>query len=92
MLPAAIMKDSGYSRIPSMPGSAYASVAQGFEYTWMWMNNALRQGSEYAWSTFCRILNKSLVLNMIGLKIWQGYGYARVTHGAEYAWISLNMS
>ena len=30
-----------------------------------------------------------LVLNTPGLRIWQGCQYARVTHGAEYAGISL---
>ena len=29
---------------------------------------------------------------MPGIRIWQGCEYARVTQGAEYAWISLNMS
>ena len=42
-------------------------------------------GSEYAWSTFHRVLNKSPVLNMLGLKIWQGCEYSRFTQGAEYA-------
>ena len=41
------------------------------------MNNALWQGSEYAWSMFHR------VLNMIGLRIWQDYEDVRVTQGAE---------
>ena len=26
------------------------------------------------------------VLNMPELRIWQGFEYARVTQGAEYAW------
>ena len=31
------------------------------------------------------------VLNMPGLGIWQDWEYTKVTNGAEYAWISLNM-
>ena len=31
-----------------------------------------------------------LFLNMPGLRIWQGCGYARVTQGSEYAWISFH--
>ena len=31
------------------------------------------------------------VLNMPELRIWQGCRYARVTKGAEYAWISLSI-
>ena len=41
----------------------------------MWLNNGLKQGSEYAWSTFYRVLTKSPVLNMAGLRIWQGCEY-----------------
>ena len=47
--------------------------------------------SEYARSTFYRVLNKPPVLNMPGPRIWQGCQYARVTQGAEYASISLTM-
>ena len=46
-------------------------------------DNALA-GSEYAWSTFHRVLIKPPVLHMLGLRIWQGCEYARVTQGAEY--------
>ena len=35
-------------------------------------------------------LNQPPVLNMLGLKIWQGCEDARVPQGAEYAWICLN--
>ena len=35
---------------------ACESVAQSSEYVWIWQNNALWQGSEYAWPTFCRVL------------------------------------
>ena len=65
--------------------SAYASVAQGSEYALIWLNNALGQGSEYTWSMFRKVLNKRSVLNMPGLRIWQGCEYARVAQGAEYA-------
>ena len=49
--------------------SAYASVAQGSEYVWIRLNSALWQGSEYAFLTFDRVLNKLPVLNMPGLGI-----------------------
>ena len=64
--------------------SAYASVAQGSERAWIWLNNAIWQGSEYVWSTFNRVLNKLPVLNKPGLRTWQG---------CEYAWLhrALNM-
>ena len=55
--------------------SAYAKVAQGFEYTWIWLNNVLWQGSEYGSSTFHGVLNEPPVLNMPGLRIWQGCEY-----------------
>ena len=42
-------------------------------------------------STFHRVLNKPLVLNMVLCRIWQGCEYVRVTQGAEYAWISQNI-
>ena len=64
---------------------AYARVAQSSEYPWIWLNNALWQGSEYAWSRFHRDLNKPPVLNILGVKTWPGCKYARVTEGAEYA-------
>ena len=40
--------------------------------------------SEYAWSKFQRVLCIPLVVNLLGLRIWQGCEYARVTQGAEY--------
>ena len=86
-----------YGRVLDISGfrvcqvSAYASVAQDTEYAWIWQNNTLEQGSEYAWSTFHRGLNTPAVLNMLGLRMWQGCEYARVTQEAEYAWITLNM-
>ena len=82
-----------YGKVLNIPGfrvcqvSAYASVAQGSEYSWIWLNNALWQSSEYAWSTFHRVLSKPPVLYMPGLRIWQGCcEYARVTQSAKYAW------
>ena len=50
------------------------------------------QGSEHARSTFHRVLSKPPVLNMLGLRIWQGFEYAIVTQGAECVLISLNGS
>ena len=70
--------------------SAYASVAQGSEYVWIWLNNALRQGSKYTSSTFHKVLNQAPVLNIPGRRIWQVCEYVRVTQGAEYASICLN--
>ena len=92
------MTGCNYRRVLNIPGfrvcevSGYASIAQGYEYAWIWLNNALWQGSEYDWSTFHKVLNRPPVLNMPGLRIWQGCEYARVTQVAEYAWISLNTS
>ena len=64
--------------------SAYASVAQGFKYAWIWLNIALRQGPEYVCSKFHRIfLYKLLVLNMLGTGIRQGCEYARVLNMSE---------
>ena len=48
------------------------------------MNDALQQGSKYAWSAFHKVLNKPPVLNMPGHKIPQGCKYTRFTQGAEY--------
>ena len=53
-----------YRRVLNIPGFrlsqifAYASVAEGSECAWIWLNNVLWQGLEYAWSTFLRVLNK----------------------------------
>ena len=60
----------------------YESVAQGFEYSLIRLNNALRQVSDYAWSTFHMVLNKPLILNMLGLI--QSCESARVRQGAKY--------
>ena len=89
---------SDYRRVLNIPGFwvcwvlAYARVAQDSEYAWIWLNNALWQGSEHARSTLHRVLNKPPVLNMLGLRIWQGFECATVTQGAEYVLISLNTS
>ena len=69
-----------------MTGSEYML---GYNYGRV-LNNALWQSSGYVRSTFHRALNKPPVLNMPGLRIWQDCEWARVTKGAEYAWISLN--
>ena len=50
--------------------SAYTSIGQSSEYVSIWLNNSLWQGSEYAWSTFHRVLNKPPVLDMPELRIW----------------------
>ena len=45
--------------IPGFPVfqvSANSSIAKGSEYAGIWLNNALWQGSKYAWSTFHRVL------------------------------------
>ena len=71
------MSECNYGRVLNIPEfrvcqvSAYANVAQGSEYAWIWLNDALWHGSEYVWSTFHRALNKPSVLNMPGLRIWQ---------------------
>ena len=44
-----------------------------------------KQGSVYACLKFHRVLNMPPVLNMLGLRIWQGCEYASATRGAEYA-------
>ena len=49
--------------------SAYASVVQGSEYALIWLNHALGQYSEDAWSMLHMVLNKLPVLNMPGLRI-----------------------
>ena len=38
--------------------SACASIAYGSEYDWIWLNNALWQGSEYAWPMLHMVLNE----------------------------------
>ena len=68
--------------------SKYASfcICKHCRRFWIWLNNAPWQDAEYAWSTFHMVLNNLPVLNMSGLRIWQGCEYARVTQGAECAW------
>ena len=78
--------------------SAYANVTLGSEYAWIRINNALRQGSKYAWSTFHRVLNRLPVLNMARLWICEVYTgwliclnkpkYVLIMF--QYAWICLN--
>ena len=82
-----------YGRVLSFPGFqicqvfAYASVAHGSEFTWIWLNKALWQCSEYAWSTFYRVLNKPPVLNVPDSEYSK---FVRVSQGGEYVWISMN--
>ena len=66
-----LLKGSRYTRISSISDFCICK-----HYT---------QGSEYAWSMFHRVLNKPLVLNMPGLRIWHNCEYVRVTQGTEYA-------
>ena len=47
-------------------GFKYVRVLNICKFLLLW------QGSEYAWSTILRVLNKSSVLNMLGLRILQG--------------------
>ena len=85
------MSGCNYGRVLNVPRfrvcqvPAYEKAVQVSEYAWICLNNALRQGSEYACSKFHSVLNKSLVLNMPGHRIWQGCEYVRVTQCAEYA-------
>ena len=91
------MSGCNYASVLYIPGiqacqiSACASVAQDSQCAWICLNNALWQGYGYALSTFHRLLNKPTALNMQGVRMWLVYEYARVTQGAEYAWISVNM-
>ena len=95
-----LWKSPEYSRIPSMPGFYICKCCTRF---WIWLNNALWQGSECAWSTFHRVLNKPPALNMPGSEygkdgICEGYtgcwicinkpGYAVIM--SQYVWICLN--
>ena len=56
-----LWKGYEYCRIPLMPG---LYICTSGTRLLIWLNNALWQGSEYACSTFHRVLNKPLVLNM----------------------------
>ena len=68
--------------------SANASIAQGSEYAWIWLYNALWQGSEYGWR-FHMILKNPPVLNMQWARnmasLWICEGYTR-------CWICQNKS
>ena len=95
-----LLKVLEISRFPACMVSAYANVAQGSEYAWIWLNNALWQGSENTWSKFHRVLNNPR------FKIFQGSesgkvanirGFHRVLDMpehtltmSEYGWIYLN--
>ena len=62
-----LWKNFEYSRIPSMPLPDFCVCKHCTKFR-ICLNNVLWQGSEYAWSTFQRVLNKPLVLNMLGLR------------------------
>ena len=65
-----LWKGSEYSKIPCMPSFCVSSIAQG---------------SEYACSTFHRVLKKPPVLNIPGLRILQSCEYTKAAKGVEYA-------
>ena len=59
------MLGCNYRRFLNIPGfqvcqvSVYASIAQGSEYAWIWLNNALWQCFKYVWSILHNVvLNK----------------------------------
>ena len=56
------------------------------EYDWMPYGRVLNMSGQHV-----RFLDKLVVLNMLGLRIWQDCKYVRVTQCAECAWISLSM-
>ena len=70
-----------YGKVLNIPGfwvcqvCVYASVVQVSEYAWIWLNDALWQGSEYVWSTFHRAQNMA--------RLWISKGY-------KGCWICLN--
>ena len=73
-----IFQVSLYARFLHM--QALHEIYNMSQYGWIMPNH-----SECTWSNLQKVLNKLLDLNM------QGYEYAAVTQGAEYAWISMNM-
>ena len=60
--------------------------AQGPQYA------SVTQRSEYARTCLDRVLNISYILNVSGFWIWQSFEFARITQGARYAAIMLNIS
>ena len=63
------------------------------------VNNFRKRSIVDVWkcSEYTRVLNTPKLwicqcLNIPGFRIYQGSKYVRVTHGSEYAWISLNNS
>ena len=58
------MLGCNYRRFLNIPGfqvcqvSTYVSIVQGSEYAWIWLNNALWQCFEYAWSMLHKVFNK----------------------------------
>ena len=63
--------------------SPYASVAQDYEYVWIWLNKALWQGCEDASSMFHWVLNKRGLHSVLNMP-----EYALII--SQYAWICLN--
>ena len=93
-----LWKSSEYSRTPSMQGFC---TWKRYTRFWICLNKAkktLRQGSEYALSTFHRTSNKLPILNMVRLWIFEGYfgcciwlnkpKYALLM--SQYVWICRN--
>ena len=92
-----LWKGFEYSRIPSIPGFCICKRSEGTEQICIWQNNALWQGSEYAWSTFHRVLRfyichgleYDMVVNMRGLhRMLNMSKYVLIM--SQYAWICLN--
>ena len=72
--------------------SAFARIAQSFEYTRIWLNNALWQGSEYAWSTkYARAQNMARLWKCKGCTgCWICLNKLEYASMSQYSWISLN--
>ena len=87
-----------YRGVMNFPGfriwqvSAYASVTQGSECAWIWLNAWI------SYSDYGRVINMPgqsftgfwiclPILNMPDFRIWKGCEYARVTQGC---WLYLN--
>ena len=63
-------------KVLSMP--AVLNIAGSWIWIWFWMCQSFG---------YTRGFNMPVVLNMPGFWISQGFEYARVTQGSEYAWI-----
>ena len=80
-----IFQVSLYARFLSM--QALHKVQNMPEYDWVIPDGRVL----HVWSSFRMYLNMHPVLNMPSFRIRQGCEYAKVTQGAEYALIDLNM-